>query len=126
MRAPILVFEGENVEAFASAEDAALYLEPVDVNNGTYEAYDSCGARLNLSIAAVAHSQHGMKGALDRLFRIRPPECVVIAQDERFPQNVSELRCRLIKSINRVHNVAEEELSNEPLEALVSRIPVVT
>lgn len=122
MHAPILVFEGDNVEAFASVKEAALYLEPIDVKNGTYEAYDSSGVQLDLSTAAAARSRHGL---LDYLFRPRQTECVIIGEYERRTPNANELRRRLIAFISRTEGVAEEELSNDPLDTLVSRIPIV-
>jgi hypothetical protein len=122
MHAPILVFEGDNVEAFASVKDASLYLEPIDVKNGTYEAYDSSGVQLDLSTAAAARSRHGL---LDYLFRPKQTECVMIRDRERRPPNAHELRRRLITFISRTEGVAEEELSKYSLDTLVSRIPVV-
>jgi hypothetical protein len=48
---PIIVEEYGNLMFFKSAADAERYLEPIDVRNGEYVAYDSVGRRLTLGVA---------------------------------------------------------------------------
>ena len=48
MRPPIVLIEHGDVSLFASAEAAARYIEPVDIRNSEYIAYDSSGFLLQL------------------------------------------------------------------------------
>jgi hypothetical protein len=48
LRAPIVVSEHGDVSVFASVETAARKLEPIDVENGEYVAYDGDGFLLQL------------------------------------------------------------------------------
>ena len=52
MKAPIILNENGDVSLFATLEDAARYMEPIDVRNNEYVAYDSEGYRLKLVPAA--------------------------------------------------------------------------
>lgn len=48
MHPPIVLDQRGDMSIFRSVEDAARYLEPVDVRNGEYIAYDSAGFLLSL------------------------------------------------------------------------------
>jgi len=48
MKAPIILDENGDVSLFVTLEDAARYMEPIDVRNNEYVAYDSEGYRLTL------------------------------------------------------------------------------
>lgn len=48
MQPPIVVNENGDISIFATVEAAARYIEPVDVRNHEYVAYDSAGFRLRL------------------------------------------------------------------------------
>jgi hypothetical protein len=48
LRAPIVVSEHGDISVFASVEAAARKLEPIDVENGEYVAYDGDGFLLQL------------------------------------------------------------------------------
>ena|SRR5690606_9792484 len=48
MQPPIFLDEHGDISLFASVEAAARYVEPVDVRNGEYAAYDSSGFLLKL------------------------------------------------------------------------------
>lgn len=48
VKAPIIVDENGDVNIFESIEDAERYLEPTDVENNEYTAYDSQGRLLRL------------------------------------------------------------------------------
>lgn len=50
VKSPLVVNENGNLMFFASVQDAERYLEPVDVRNGEYVAYDADGRRLDLSV----------------------------------------------------------------------------
>jgi len=45
---PIFVVDGSDISVHSSLEDAALQLEPIDVKDKLYAAYDSEGRLLNL------------------------------------------------------------------------------
>ena len=57
MKPPIVLNESRelrrsgDVTFFSSVEDAAAYMEPVDVENNEYFAFDSTGLRLALKVA---------------------------------------------------------------------------
>jgi len=48
MRPPIVLDEHGDISLFPSVDAAARYLEPIDVRNGEYIAYDSAGFLLKL------------------------------------------------------------------------------
>ena len=48
MRSPIILDEHGDISFFPSVEAAARYLDPIDVRNGEYIAYDSSGFLLKL------------------------------------------------------------------------------
>jgi len=47
---PVFVIDGLDIGVFASVEEAVLQLEPVDVKQGEYSAYDSEGRLLGLAV----------------------------------------------------------------------------
>lgn len=53
MKAPIVLDENGDVSLFATVEEAARYMEPIDVRNNEYVAYDSEGYRLKLVPGAI-------------------------------------------------------------------------
>ncbi len=48
MQPPIVLYEHGDISIFPSIEAAARYVEPTDVRNGEYVAYDSSGSLLEL------------------------------------------------------------------------------
>ena len=48
MRPPIVIDEHGDISLFSSVESAARYVEPMDVRNNEYIAYDSAGFLLKL------------------------------------------------------------------------------
>lgn len=48
MKTPIIVYENGDLLIFESIKDAVVYLEPVDVENDEYTAFDSEGYNLKL------------------------------------------------------------------------------
>lgn len=48
MRPPIVIDEHGDISFFLSVEAAARYIEPIDVRNNEYVAYDSAGFLLQL------------------------------------------------------------------------------
>lgn len=59
MKLPIIVCEGMDINMFSTLEDACSYLEPTDVQKGTYSAYDSDGYLLTLSVIEKQRSYFG-------------------------------------------------------------------
>jgi hypothetical protein len=86
---PIIVNESQekhlsgDVTFFQTSEAASQYLEPIDVANGEYFAFDSVGRLLKLQIAG----QH-----------------VVIEDAERIPSHAGVLRDLLIEFFERAKN----------------------
>jgi hypothetical protein len=50
IKPPILLDEGGDLALFSSVERLEQYLEPIDVENGEYQAYDSTGRILRLRV----------------------------------------------------------------------------
>ena len=50
MKLPIITVEHGDVSVFKSADDLQQYLEPIDVINGEYQAYDREGYLLDLKV----------------------------------------------------------------------------
>jgi hypothetical protein len=48
MRPPIVLDDHGDISLFLSVEAAARYIEPIDIRNGEYIAYDSAGFLLEL------------------------------------------------------------------------------
>ena len=53
--APLIVLADDGLHVFRSAAAAALYLEPIDVRDGEYTAYDIAGRPVALGIHAVPY-----------------------------------------------------------------------
>jgi hypothetical protein len=96
---PIIVDEQGTAIVFESIEDAELYLEPIDVRNGEYVAYDSEG----------------------RLLRLLPTSPrITVESSESEPSHTNEVRDLLIRLLGYT-GVAEETLRGETLSGLVTR-----
>jgi hypothetical protein len=53
MKPPIIVNNFGDILVFDSVQEAERYLEPVDVANGEYVAYDSAGTFLELTVTEI-------------------------------------------------------------------------
>lgn len=60
MNDPIIIYENGDFLFFDSVREAADYLEPIDVKNNEYTAYDVNGRLVDLKI--VAESERGFLG----------------------------------------------------------------
>lgn len=60
MKYPIIVNENGDLSVFQTREAVCDYLEPLDVKNGEYEAYDSSGYLLKLSVDCISHKLLGL------------------------------------------------------------------
>ncbi len=95
---PIIVDEQGTATVFESIEDAERYLEPIDVRNEEYVAYDSEG----------------------RLLRLLPTSPrITIENAELEPRHSSEVRDLLIRLLNYSGH-AVEKLQRENLADLVT------
>jgi hypothetical protein len=52
MQLPIIVSEHGDLMVFRNEQELSSYLEPIDVKNGEYRAYDAKGRLLSLDVAA--------------------------------------------------------------------------
>ena len=99
VRPPIILNEHGSIDVFQSTEAAEIYMEPIDVENGEYVAYDSEG----------------------RLLRIVPTSPrVTIETAELEPSHQDEVRALLVRLLTHL-GVPKEELLNLSLGALVKR-----
>ena len=94
VRPPIIVNEHGDIHVFPSVEEAETYLEPVDVRNNEYVAYDSEGRRLILSVRSRPRTF--LFGLLTSNV-----ETVAIGCEEEQPQHAEELRIVLAGSLQR-------------------------
>ena len=96
---PIIVDEQGTATVFESVEDAERYLEPIDVRNGEYVAYDSEG----------------------RLLRLLPTSPrITIENADLEPHHSKEVRELLVRLLSYT-GVPVEILRSESLQELVAR-----
>jgi hypothetical protein len=115
---PITVDSHGELLFFESAEKAEEYLEPVDVTNGEYIAYDALGRRLALGIENRKWRERGF-------WRFLIPEehlveQVVIEPAESIPTHANELTNKLRTFLVRVGE-SQEWLSRASLDELIRR-----
>lgn len=87
MKLPIILSENGDIMMFSSKEEACSYLEPIDIRNDEYLAYDAEGTPLNLGISNEEKS-------LFRVMKYRVPK-VTIEEVQSRPSS-SELRQKLL------------------------------
>jgi len=103
-RFPIFVSEPNDLYAFDSLSDLQLHLEPVDVEDGIYEAYDSEGRRLSLRAMGV---RRGWLGSIDQ-----HKASIIVARAEQTPTHAEALRGLLVSFLSAV------EKEGPPLDGL--------
>ena len=54
MKSPIIVTDGRDLHLFASAANAAEFMEPREVASGTYRAWDATGRALRIDLGDAA------------------------------------------------------------------------
>jgi len=101
MKPPIFVYEPNDLDVFESVRLAERYLEPPDVLDGAYSAYDSEGRLLKLGV-----SDDGMR--------------VVIHPGEPVPEHAQELRAAIIVLLSAV-GVSRQWLDSASLPDLVHK-----
>jgi hypothetical protein len=95
MKPPIIVDEHGDLTFYASAREAEAALEPVDVENGEYTAYDSEGRILNLQINKKTVP------AFFGLFK-QTVERVSVESAEDEPRHAGDLRAALASFLERL------------------------
>ena len=109
---PIFVWEPNDLASFGSVEEAESYLEPIDVRNNLYSAYDVEGRRLTLGI--TASSKKSLFGS--------PIDRVTVACEEGAPPNRDELRAIFVKYLTSLGQLRDAAaLSWEELVAAARR-----
>jgi hypothetical protein len=99
MKPPIIVDNYGDTMIFTSIEDAEVYLEPIDVENGEYIAYDSEGRLLEL---IPTHPR------------------ITIRCSEQEPMHSDELRELLVSMLEET-GTARDRIITESLKELVER-----
>jgi hypothetical protein len=115
MKPPIVIVEGHDVSVHPSPEHAATYLEPRDVNDGVYVAYDSEGWLLDLNVKRVKREHHFL------WFRwVVSYQGVVLSEHEPATDGSAELRRKLVEYLNLISKKKPEgELPTASLDQLI-------
>lgn len=112
MNPPIIVVEHGDVTIFESVVKAQLGLEPIDVRNGEYVAYDRDGRLLRLTV---------MRKEKPSFFgKEKSIEAVEISYVEEEGDYASDLRKALINLFKRTE-VYDQEDESLPLDDLVNK-----
>ncbi len=111
MKPPIIITEHGDVSIFESPDDAQMYLEPIDVENGEYQAYDKDGHILNLRVIGVDRpSFFGMI----RTKRIKVEE----ASDKK--EHPDELK-RILLNFFKDTSIYDQSDESQPLNKLIDK-----
>lgn len=116
METPILVIENGDISIFKSVNKAQRYLEPIDVKNSEYVAYDRDGHLLSLTISQKRNSSFFGKA--------KTIESVEISEAEEEGDHAEDLRKALINFFKRtgVYNHDDETLTmNELINKAVNQ-----
>jgi hypothetical protein len=114
MKLPIIIYENGDVYIFKTRKEAENYLEPIDVENQEYVAYDSEGHLLKLEVES--------KPVRSWLKFLRN-ERVVIRDNHPSVEGHSELRKILIEYLSVCRpNMLQESLREASLQELVNKI----
>lgn len=128
MRTPIIIFEDLDAEAYETVRDAENALEPIDVRNGEYKAYDSRGKPLQLNIVSrdVTNDQFWKRLLFGPSIRI---ERVAITEDDQQPIQNEHLTHRLREylrwsgAFSGKASISDRDLQDMPLDHLVAMVP---
>jgi hypothetical protein len=112
MKAPIIVVEHGDVTIFESVTKAQIGLEPIDVKNGEYVAYDRDGHLLRLTVVQIEKPSFFGKA--------KSIEGVEISEAEDGIDNASELRKALINFFKKT-SVYDREDEALVLNGLVNK-----
>jgi hypothetical protein len=114
MKLPIILVEHGDILIFRSVEDAELALEPIDVRNGEYVAYDAEGRTLVLSV--IIDEKPGLFG-----WSARRTECVKLIDNPEAAIDEAGLSASLAQFLNR-SGVSLDGAKEDDLSALVASI----
>lgn len=113
---PIVVVDnsGVDISIYPSIEDAELHLEPIDVKNGEYRAYDAAGRVLALGV---------VKKRIRRSWGLvnMGVEQVLVRQAEEKPTHCEELRAALIAFLDSV-GIGVESSHPEGIDQLIQTV----
>lgn len=90
---PIFIWEPGDLAILASVAGVSSHLEPLDVKDATYTAYDSQGRRLRLGVDKVRRRVLGFSVFVER---------VVVHDVEESPEYRQELHEILVKFLGRL------------------------
>lgn len=112
IRPPVFVkdMNGCDISVHASVEDARLHIEPTDVENEEYIAYDSEGRLLTLSVVEDKRTRLPSWGR----------ERVVLDQAEEEPTHEQELRMALLDYL-KCSGLPEKTYQSLPLRDIIER-----
>ncbi|QMU61548.1 MAG: hypothetical protein GKR92_07500 [Gammaproteobacteria bacterium] len=100
MKLPIILNENSDLLLFSSEEELTSYIEPIDVKNNEYVAYDANGKLLSLLVEAQEY-----KG---RLFGKKTREIVKISSSSNI-QKPSELKSSIEEYLINVNVLDKSE-----------------
>jgi hypothetical protein len=116
MRYPIFVVEGRTVHCFPTIKYAQAWLEPEDVDNGEYVAYDGNGSKLHLYTKWVTKTVRFLW-----LSREAERNIVVLEEMEPTVDAAHELRKYLVDDL-LWHGFSPDLLETMSLEKLVQNV----
>lgn len=115
MKPPIVAIEGHAILIFKTVEEAEDYLEPIDIENGEYDAiYDADGYLLRPEIRFVEEDRKFLWFGW-RVSR----EKIVLVDNEPPIDKSSELRERLIAYLLRHRRIPDSRLVQVSLKDLI-------
>lgn len=122
MTPPIIVIDGNDIEVFKNAQEAELYLEPIDVRNGVYECYDANGKKLSVYVTLNEYN-----GFWSRILFGSTRECVVISDTDSSSDPVGlaeKLRayCLLRSQLSAAYSQTESDLEGITLKELIETL----
>lgn len=112
MRPPIVLSESGDIEIFKDIDALLRYVEPIDVANGEYVAYDSEGRCIHLA------SEKIVKRRLFGLLRDEFFTPVTARADDEAPHS-KELRSLLLDALTAVDPLLAETKHESPLQEVL-------
>lgn len=109
---PIIVIDGGDVGIFKTKEEAEMFLEPIDVENGEFIAYDSEGRLLDL------YTVTEYQPCCLLLFIKIPIKHVKIQCKETEPKHKEDLYNALISFLENIE-INSEDVRNFDLKELI-------
>jgi len=118
MQLPIVVSEHGDLMVFRNEQELSSYLEPIDVKNGEYRAYDAKGRLLALDVAA----EEGRSWFLGRTVRERVRLQGGLGEDRSLElKELIEGYLRKIDAIDASHELSLDRLVELLTEKLLEQ-----